>query len=147
MILKPAKLLFGLCIVSSTLLGDDLAWVDQQIAAIQPKRVGVSDSKISELTSPIRYKKRAVVENPDDGKSKIPIIANTQIVPLVKPLKVTAILNNSALIDSKWLKVNDTVRGYTIKSISSESVVLRNREKRLKLFVKEKKNTIKIKIN
>jgi len=146
MISKPTKLLFGLCLISSTLLGDDLAWVDQQIAAIQPKRVGISDNKISELTSPIRYKKPAVVESTDD-KTKIPTIVNTQIVPLVKPLKVAAILNNSALIDSKWLKVNDTVRGYVVKSISSDSVLLKNREKKIKLFVKEKKNTIKIKIN
>jgi hypothetical protein len=145
MILKSTKLFIGFSLIFSTLLADDLAWVDQQIAAIQPKRVGVSNTRISGLTNPIRYKKRVIVQN-SDKDTKTPIIS-TQIVPLVKPLKVSAIVNHTALIDSKWLKVHDTVRGYTVKKIDNDTVLLQNREKKLKLFIKEKNNAIKIQIN
>jgi hypothetical protein len=63
------------------------------------------------------------------------------------PLKVTAILNNSALIDGRWLKVSDSVRGYKIRAIETTNVLLQNKEQKLKLFIKEKNDKIKIQIN
>ncbi len=145
MTLKLFQIIFITIMCSTALFSDSLSWVDQQIAAILPKRVGITDNKISELSSPIRYQK-LVVESTDSG-TKTSTATNTQIAQLVKPLKVAAILNNSALIDNKWLKVNDTIRGYKIKSINKDNVLLRSKEKKLKLFIKEKNDTIKIQIN
>ncbi len=55
MTLKPLQIILITTISSSALMSDNLSWVDQQIAAIQPKRVGISDSKISELRREIRF--------------------------------------------------------------------------------------------
>ncbi len=125
---------------------DSLSWVDQQIAAIKPKRSGISDSKISEIKSPIRYRK---IETEDAKKAdgSKPAVVNIMLPEPVKPLKVTAILNKSALIDGKWLKVNSSIRGYKIRRINSDNVLLQSRNKKLKLFIKEKNDNIKIQIN
>ncbi len=125
---------------------DSLSWVDQQIAAIKPKRSGISDAKISEITSPIRYKKIDVKElEKSDGVTSA--LANIALPAPVKPLKVTAIFNKSALIDGQWLKVNSSIRGYKVRRINSDNVLLQSKNKKLKLFIKEKNDNIKIKIN
>ncbi len=128
---------------------DSLAWVDQQIAAIKPKRAGISDTKISAITSPIRYRKvdeEETKESSDGTKSK-PIVAHTELAAPPKPLRVTAIMNSSALIDGQWLKVNSSIRGYKVRRINSDNVLLQNSSKKLKLFIKEKNDKIKIQIN
>ncbi|MEA2110580.1 MAG: hypothetical protein U9P71_00885 [Campylobacterota bacterium] len=143
MTFKPLKIMLIAAISVTALFSDNLSWVDQQITAILPKRVGIADSKISQLSNPIRYQKLVVKDSDPDTKT----VTHTQIAEVVKPLKVAAILNNSALIDKKWLKINDTIRGYKVKRINSDSVLLKSKDNRLKLFVKEKNNKIKIQIN
>ncbi len=132
---------------SSASAEDSLAWVDQQIAAIKPKRSGISDTKIAEITSPILYKKVEVEEiEKSDGTKKL-TVAQIKLPEPIKPLKVTAIFNKSALIDGQWLKVNSSIRGYKVRHINSDNVLLQSSNKKLKLFIKEKNDNIKIQIN
>ncbi|RUM65149.1 MAG: hypothetical protein DSZ03_03215 [Sulfurimonas sp.] len=141
------SLIIILMTVSWAAAEDSLSWVDQQIAAIKPKRSGISDAKIAELASPIRYTK--IEEDPEaktPGGTK-PAMANIKLPEPVRPLKVTAILNKSALIDGQWLKVNSSVRGYKVRRINGDNVVLQSSNKKLKLFIKEKNDHIKIQIN
>ncbi len=130
---------------SSSTAEDSLAWVDQQIAAIKPKRSGISDAKISEISSPILYKKVEEIEKADGTKPAT--VTQIKLPEPVKPLKVSAIFNKSALIDGQWLKVNSSVRGYKVRQINSDSVLLQSSHKKLKLFIKEKNDNIKIQIN
>ena len=125
---------------------DSLAWVDQQIAAIKPKRSGISDTKIAEITSPILYKVELEEIEKPDGTKKL-TVAQVKLPEPIKPLKVTAIFNKSALIDGQWLKVNSSIRGYKVRHINSDNVLLQSSNKKLKLFIKEKNDNIKIQIN
>ncbi len=145
MTLKLFQFIFISLACSLLVAQDNLAWVDQQIAAIQPKRSGISDIKISEIASPIKYQEFQK-DDTDSNDIKSPIV-HTELTEPVKPLKVAAILNNSALIDGQWLKVSDTVRGHKIKKINSDNVLLQSSNKKLKLFIKEKNDKIKIQIN
>ncbi len=145
MTFKLFQLIFIALACSLLAAQDNLAWVDQQIAAIQPKRAGISDTKISGIASPIKYQELQE-DNADSDSTKSPIV-HTELAEPIKPLKVVAILNNSALIDGQWLKVSDTVRGHKIKMINSDNVLLQSSNKKLKLFIKEKNDKIKIQIN
>ena len=41
-----------------------------------------------------------------------------------EPLRLQALMNKSALINAKWYKLNDTVRGYTLSEVKQNSVLL-----------------------
>jgi len=128
----------------------ELAWVDEQIQAILPARVGVPDSAINSLSDPIKLKKPA----PKEGLAKVgsllrppPKLGGAACITAPKvveePLRLKAVMNqSSALIGGKWYKVNDSVRGQTLTEIKMNSVVLTNskNQKMVLFLVKDNKN-------
>ncbi len=73
----------------------------------------------------------------------------TFVIPVDKEdtkLVLNAILNNTAYINGQWLKIDDSIAGYTLKFIGKKGVVLRNDNQIKKLFLhKNRENFITIK--
>jgi len=123
----------------------ELAWVDEQIQAILPARIGVPEGYINSLKDPMKMKK-AVVLAPNGSKLLSPPklgVMSPQIVE--EPLRLQAIINKSVLISGKWYKPNDSVRNYTLNEIKSNSVLLTGKkDQKLILFLTKQNKNIKI---
>ena len=148
-ILKKYTLLLTL---SSLLLAqspnEDLSWVDKEIEAIKPPRQGVSYRAISLLKDPFVFlhKNKKDKENKQNTPAVVPSPVTTTTTNSVQtkvrkngPLKLSAVINNSALINGKWYKRGDKVGKYTLVKVSLKEVVLENATKRLKLTTYTKK--------
>jgi hypothetical protein len=127
----------------------ELAWVDEQIFAILPARVGVPDGYINSLRDPMKMKQVAPIPKPINllappklGNS-IGILAQPTVIE--EPLRLLAIMNNSVLISGKWYKVGQSVRNFTLTEIKSNSVLLTGKkDQKLILFLNKQNNNIKI---
>lgn len=126
------------------------SWVDQKIEEIKPQRNGLSNSTLARLKSPFIV---IIPKSKDDGKAKPGIKKSTtdakKLLPTRKdmskePLTLQIVLNSSALINGKWLKENDTFRGYKLSQIQSNHVVMERRNKKIKLFIAQKSKNINI---
>lgn len=128
----------------------ELAWVDEQILAILPARVGVSDGYINSLRDPMKMKKTlpalksgGALLAPPKLESASGVIAPPKIVE--EPLRLLAIMNKSALINGKWYKVGQNVRQFTLSEIRANSVLLSGKkDQKLILFLSKSNNQIKI---
>ena len=148
-------------LISSSLLANELSWVDEQVQAIKPTRAGMKTSSLSALKAPFVYleknqtkkkkkpkeDKKSVdkVNTTNKKNSKKSILytnkKSTQVVHQVMTL--TMILNNSALINKKWYKIGEIVSGYKIKKIYYNSVLLVNKSKKLLLSTKTDNKKLK----
>lgn len=127
----------------------ELAWVDEQIQAILPARVGISDGLINALKDPMKLKKPLPVATNGTKLLAPPKLGMPGLVlpPKVveEPLRLQALMNHSALINKKWYKVNDTVRNYRLCEIKNNSVLLTgSKDQRLILFLTKPNSNIQI---
>ncbi|MDD5716293.1 MAG: hypothetical protein PHW64_00690 [Sulfuricurvum sp.] len=133
-----------------------LAWVDEQIEAILPSRIGISENFINTLRDPMKLKSLPAaskeVRSPFLAPPKLtmhqPTLIQQPIAPpkiIEEPLRLQAIMNKSVLINGKWYKHNDPVRSYTIGEVRSNSVVLNDaKNQKMILFLTKQNNNIKI---
>lgn len=128
----------------------ELAWVDEQIQAILPARVGIPDTLINSLSDPMKLKKPAPKEG-KTGSLLLPpprlggIVCPTPPKIIEEPLRLKAVMNQSALINGKWYKLNDSVRGQTLSEIKINSVVLtNNKNQKMVLFLLKDNKNVKI---
>jgi hypothetical protein len=125
-----------------TLNASELSWVDTQIDAIKPPRKGMSSSEITGINSSFIYlkkekeKKRSSYRGSRNG-------IKAKVAP--KRLILSAIINNSALINGKWYRLNDKVRNYRLSNINRASIVLTNGKKKLVLTTNDISKNIKFK--
>lgn len=131
----------------------ELSWVDEQIQAILPARIGVADGYISALKDPMKTKKNSVVLSPAAPKlyappALRPVIQQTPTpAPVVveEPLRLYALMNRSALINGKWYHVGESIRTFSISEIKNNSVLLTGKKGQLLLlFLNKQNNNIKI---
>jgi len=129
------------------------SWVDQKIEEIKPKRHGLSNAALATLKSPFIIVRPKPKEGEGTKKAKTTVAKTTSdkrsLVPLRKdmskePLTLQIVLNSSALINGKWLKENDSFRGYKLAQIQSNHVVLERKNKKIKLFIAKKSDNINI---
>ncbi len=120
----------------------DLAWVDDQIEAIKPPRVGVNNTIINALKDPIVKK---IVQVSNSNSNKVPPVKGKISRNLeFKPLTLEAIMNGSAYVNGNWYHLHDTVRGQKITAINEEYIILSKQKKETRLFVNPKNSKIKI---
>lgn len=130
----------------------ELLWVDEQIKAILPPRVGVSEGLINSIVDPIKYLKstKALGITGSNGLLAPPKLGGIPLLNVPKiieePLRLQALMNKSALINGKWYKVNNEIRGYTLSEIKSNSVLLSSKKGQPLLLMFTKNNT-NIKLN
>ncbi len=128
----------------------ELAWVDEQIKAILPARVGIADGAINSLRDPMKLAKPAPKTSGGTSLMAPPKLGATTLLPLKpvvveEPLRLKALMNKSALISEKWYKVGDTVRGYSLAEIKPNSVLLLGKKgQKLILFLTKPNNKIQI---
>ncbi len=138
----------------------ELAWVDEQIQAILPARIGIAESSINTLVDPIKHTVATRSNNPPPpflNAPKMTLLAPPKlgslpsialpIAPKVveEPLRLQALMNNSALINGKWYRPNSLVRDYTLAEIKSSSVLLNGKKGQpLILFLNRTNTNIKI---
>lgn len=132
----------------------ELAWVDEQIQAILPARIGVADGYINSLSDPIKYTSSKPA--PSTGGIKLlppprlggmPMLPGMPIVAKVveEPLRLQGLMNKSALINGKWYRINDAVRSYTLAEIKPSSILLSGAKgQKLILFISKQNTNIKI---
>jgi len=58
-------------LIASSLLSNELSWVDEQVNAIKPNRNGTSNKKISKLKNPFIYLKKNLSKEKQDMYNKI----------------------------------------------------------------------------
>ncbi|HEX5330567.1 hypothetical protein [Sulfuricurvum sp.] len=124
----------------------ELAWVDEQITAIIPTRVGVPEGFINSLRDPMKMKKVAPLVTRGSNllaPPKLGILTQPKIIE--EPLRLLAIMNKSVLISGKWYKIGDNVRTFSLSEIKPNSVLLTGKkDQKLILFLTKQNNNIKI---
>ena len=136
----------------------ELAWVNTQVEAIKPKRDGISTRLLSRLSDPFFFLEKNNTDKKEKDVTKRALIPSSkQSVtntagtldkvkkPSHKALTLDAVINQSVLINGEWYKLNDTVRGYTIKSITLKSATLVKNKKKLVLTTNSTNSTLKFK--
>ena len=142
-------LLLTLIFVTGSLFADtNTEWVDKQIAAIKPPRSGVNHTSINRIKNPFVfvYKESGKTGTATKKAAKKPGTATTEQVAKTAPLKLLAVMNNSALINGTWYQANDKVQGYTLAKIEEDSVLLTTSRTKKMLFITEDNPNIKIQI-
>ncbi len=138
-------IIFTLLLVTTHLLANELAWVDEQVEAIKPPRKGISTRDISKLKDPFIFlhakkaKKRA--RSPYRRYSKS--ASKKQIQRYSSKLSLEAILNKSALINRKWYKEGEKVYGYKLEKVNLQSVLLTRGKKQILLSTVSKSKNLK----
>jgi hypothetical protein len=124
----------------------ELAWVDDQILAILPARVGVPDGYINTLRDPMKMKNVLPALKSGGGLLAPPKLGSLEAPKIVEePLRLLAIMNKSALINGKWYKIGQNIRSFTLSEIRVNSVLLTGKKnQQLILFLTKQNNQIKI---
>lgn len=132
----------------------ELAWVDEQIQAILPARVGVADGYINSLNDPIKYASSKSLPGangikllPPPRLGSMPMLPVMPIVAKIveEPLRLQGLMNKSALINGKWYHLNDAVRNFTLAEIKPNSILLSGAKgQKLILFISKQNANIKI---
>jgi hypothetical protein len=129
----------------SGLSSNELAWVDKQIDSIKPPREGINSAAITSLNDPFIFLKKPA-ETLTKGS---PIASNSFVfkseVKTAPVLRLTAIMNDTALINGKWYKVGDTLHGYKLLAINTKSVNLRSKKTKLTLSTQSNSKNLKFK--
>jgi len=123
----------------------ELAWVDEQIQAIIPSRIGIPEGFINSLKDPMKMK--ASIPSDLNGAKLLPPpkLGNNPPLVVEEPLRLQAVINKSVLINGKWYKLNDSIRNYTLFEIKNNSVLLiGKKEQKLILFLTKQNTNIKI---
>lgn len=136
----------------------ELAWVNTQVEAIKPKRDGISTHLLSRISDPFIFLEKNKTDKKDKDATKRALIPSSKKSatntagtldqvkkPSYKALTLDAVINQSVLINGEWYKLNDTVRGYTIKSITLKSATLVKNKKELVLTTNTTNSTLKFK--
>ena len=119
---------------------EELGWVDQQVKAILPERVGIDEGAINSIQQPFIFLELK--------KDKNGMVVTKKVVKSYKgtssSLHLKLIINSQALIGHRWYSLNDRILGYKIIAIDKASVKLVKNGKIKVLSIKTNVNKIKI---
>ncbi len=141
--------IFSLLFITNIINASELSWVDEQVEAIKPPRPGIDSQLISSIKNPFIFLEK-------NGAKKIKItkkkVIKTVKKTVSKPSKKTVakltleiVINSSALINGKWYKTGDHVKGYTIKKVKKRSVIVTYNGKKSTLYITHKKSNLNFK--
>lgn len=142
-------LILSFFIFTIQISADEVTWINEQIEAIKPPRVGVSSSEINTLKDPFIFLGK------NTANKNLTVLSTGQKISSTamqhsrhktnKPFKLDVIINSSALINSKWYKLNDKIQGYTVSEINHNNVLLTNKGKKILLSTKSNILNLKLK--
>jgi hypothetical protein len=132
-------------LISTHLLANELAWVDEQIEAIKPPRKGISIRDLSKLKDPFIYlhvkkaKRRARFSYRRHSRSS----SKKHVQTNSSKLQLEAILNKTALINGRWYHEGGKVYGYKLEKVNLQSVLLTQGGKQILLSTMSKSKNLK----
>ena len=145
-------------LLSSTILSsNELSWVNTQVEAIKPERKGMTETELNKIKDPfIFYKNRSKKTYVKTRKKSVKYASikksttssKATSVILGQPSKrlvLSAIINNSALINGEWYKLNESIDSFKVSSINRTSVVLTKGNGKLVLTTSDTKRNLKFK--
>ena len=106
---------------------------DDMFNAINTPRKGLNDSNISKLNDPFLVQKAFKITLDTNASSD-------------ETLKLHAIFNDRAKINSKWYKTGEKIGDYTLKKIKRSSVTLASKDQNLELNITKGRDNVGIKI-
>jgi len=134
-------ILISILLVTTNMLANELAWVDEQVEAIKPPREGISNKNISKLKDPFIFlhakKAKKRTRSPYRRYSKKRVLTHSSKISL------DAILNKSALINGKWYQENEKVYGYKLEKVNPQSILLTRGKKQILLSTETKSKNLK----
>lgn len=144
--MKNLYLLLIALLLSTQLFSNDLAWVDEQIEAIKPSRVGVSEKEIAKIKDPFIFLHKNDDSKKSQAKNGVSSVSGYKKVFKRRTIRfrLDAILNKSAMINGKWYKQGGYVYGYKLVKVDRKSVLLTRKNKKLLLSTKSRSKKIKI---
>ena len=125
---------------------DELTWVDQQVEAIKPARVGISEKEIAKIKDPFIFLIKEDEKTMKNGQKSIKKVRkHSHYVKRYhsKRLHLEAVLNKSAMINKRWYKEGQRVYGYKLVQVNRTSVVLQKQNKKLLLSTASKSKNLK----
>jgi len=138
-------------LLSSSLFCNELAWVDEQVKAIKPARDGMNSRALLGINDPFVFLKKVQKDKKLSKKTVKSTIKQSNSIKNVrmgkKVLTLSLILNNSAMINDIWYKKGDSVNGYKITEVSTNSVILTKKKKQLLLSTRNSSKNLKFKNN
>jgi hypothetical protein len=131
--------IFFLLLFTSYLVANELQWVDEQINSIIPPRNGIVTKNLNDLENPFV----TLVNKKKKDRTKTTYIKHYTSTTR-SHLYLDAIMNNSALINGSWYKIGSYIKGYRVKIITTNLVILKKANKTLKLTTQSKNSPLKI---
>lgn len=120
---NPLKLFALLLIFILPLFSlDTLKWVDDQVKAIDQNRSGVDQAKLDTIHTPFLL----FHTNPPIASTSKTAYKKGSNKRYSVTFNLMAIINNSALINNKWIKLNELLYGYRLQTIKNDSVILKH---------------------
>jgi hypothetical protein len=144
------KLFLPLLLATVSYASSELKWVDEQIEAIKPARVGLNKQDIAPLKDPfiLLVKKEEKKEVKKAKKVTSKYLYKKRVHKKSYSFKLEAIMNKSALINGKWYKEGSPLYGgYSLLKVGTKSVVLKKGSKRRTLSTVTKNQNLKFKKN
>jgi hypothetical protein len=135
-----------LLLLTNQLSANELAWVDEQVKAIQPPRIGISEKRIEQLKDPFIFLiKQEETIGSKSKKTMKRAIHHPRYVKKYhsKKLHLDAVLNKSALINHHWYKEGQYLYGYKLVKVQHSSVLLQKRNKTLLLSTESRSKNLK----
>ncbi len=135
-----------LFVFTHQLCANELTWVDEQVAAIKPPRIGISNKSIAKLKDPfiflVKQNEQIVVRGKRSSKK---VIRYSHYINKYysRKLYLEAILNKSVMINKRWYKEGQWVYGYKIVKVNRTSVLLQKQNKKLLLSTMSKSKNLK----
>lgn len=143
--MKTFKTLLIFSVLTTTIIAsDELAWVNEQIEAIKPPRIGLKNAEIRQLKDPFIFLSKKEVEAKSVVEKPHKFVRRRHSRKRYYGLHLEAILNKSVLINGKWCKLGGKIHGYTISKINPKSVELTKHRKKKILSLKSKKTNLKL---
>lgn len=148
------NLTLSLILLTSLATANDLAWVDEQIDAIKPPRSGIHNSKINSISNTFIFLEKngyASDKKGDKKSTKINKTSSPKTDSTVKSVfsnssfRLSIIMNDSALINNKWYKVDNWINDFKIIKISKTSVTLKQKSIIKVISTATKNNNLKFK--
>ncbi len=107
--------------------------IDQMVEQIQGKRQSKVKVDFEKVVSPFV----TVVQEENSTKSVIKMMAQ-QV-----NFKLSAIINDTAKINGQWVKVGESIQGYSVEKVEENHVVLKKGDRTVELFLPNpKKNNL-----
>ena len=135
-----AVLLLIYVLISLSLSANELHWVDEQIKAIKPPRVGLKPKSLLKVKDPFIFTKSKKVTKKKSLKSRKLYHGkyHKKRFPL-KKLHLSMTMNKSAKINGKWYKVGDLIHRYKVIKVNLSNVTLNYHKKNYLLSTYSKK--------